>query len=91
MKSVKNLVVVISLFFASEVILHAINLTSSDGAAIILNLEIEEKSENSLEEEALRHASFNEKCLLNISAFQLHENFYSSTYTFSFDIPPEYC
>ena len=91
MKSARNLVFAITLFFASGAILHSFIQTSLDRPAIFLNFEIEEKFENSLEEDGFHPADFNDECSHEVAILQAHQNFYKSTYTFSLDIPPEYC
>ncbi|TRX58740.1 hypothetical protein FNH22_12755 [Fulvivirga sp. M361] len=71
-------------------LLHKVGQTSRDIDIVALNVEVEEKSENSSEEDECHDIDFENHHLDDTALWYNHLILYSSAYTYSIEVPPEH-
>ena len=81
---------IIYLISTVGMLLHKVGQTSRDTDNVALNVEVEEKSENSSEEDECHDIDFEDHHLDNASFWYSHLTLYSSAYTYSIEVPPEH-
>lgn len=90
MDLVKAIILIIYLTASFGVFFHDFDKTGGSANAVALNFEAEDKSENSSEEDELHDVSFENNHSEDSAVWHNHLIVYSSTYTPSIELPPEY-
>ena len=91
MQLAKNIIFVINLTLASWILAHSLYQMDRHSIHIFSSFEIEEKTENLLEDkEDVDHEKFENMPFLSHSFRGYNTNSYSSPYISLFDVPPEH-
>ena len=91
MKSIKCILFVINLILAVTILAHSLDQIHVNTFSIVLNFEVEEKSENTSGEEDLNYSCFESEFLKGRFPSFYYLNSYTSSYLNLFEVPPEYC
>ncbi len=90
MDLVRPIILIIYLTASLSAFFHEFDQTDGNTNTIALNFETEEKSENGSEEDELHDVDFENNHSEDSNVWYSHLMLYSSAYTPSIELPPEY-